>query len=70
MEPGTQGIANPKGAGLLDEDQECGLEGVMGVVRVGELGAADPQDHRAVTFDQSLEGEFGDFAGAGRESFQ
>ena len=42
----------------------------MSVVRVGELGAADPQDHRAVTFDQGREGELGDLAGAGRKSLQ
>ena len=36
VKPGTQGIANPKATGLLDQNEECGLERVLGFMRVYE----------------------------------
>jgi len=51
MEPGSQGIANPEAAGFLNQNQECRLEGVLPVVGVGKLGAADAQNHAAMALD-------------------
>ena len=70
MEPGAQGIPNPQAAGLLDQDQERGLEGILCVVRVDERGAADAQNHRPVALHQGLESQFGDLAPARREPLQ
>lgn len=41
--------------GPVRQDQEDGLEGVLGVVRVVEDAPADPQDHRPVPAHQLLE---------------
>ncbi len=67
MEPRTEGIVNPEVAGLLDQDEERGLEGVLRVVGVDKLGTANAQNHRAVALDDRLECQFGHFAGAGRK---
>jgi hypothetical protein len=45
-----------EGIGLLDEDEKGGLEGVVNVVRVAKIGAADAENHRAVAGDDRLEG--------------
>ena len=37
MEPGTQRIAHPEAAGLLHQDEEGRLEGVLRIVGVGQL---------------------------------
>jgi hypothetical protein len=42
------------GSGAADEDQEGGLEGVLGVGLVAQDAAADTQDHGAVTAQQGL----------------
>ncbi len=41
--------------GLSDQHQECGLESVLGIVRIVEHTSADPHDHRAVPADEGLE---------------
>ena len=46
----------PDRAGLLDQDEEGGLEGVLGVVGVAQDAPADGQDHRPVPRHQRLEG--------------
>jgi rubrerythrin len=43
-------------AGPADEDEENGLEGVVGVVIIAENAAADAEDHRAVATEKGLEG--------------
>ena len=43
-------------AGLLGQDQEGCLEGILRVVVVTEYGPADAQDHRPVPLHQSSEG--------------
>ena len=70
MEPRSQRIANPEVAGLLDQDQECGLKCVLGIMWVDELCSADAQNHRAVALDQRLESQFRDFEAAGRKPLQ
>ena len=70
MEPGTQRVAHPERAGPPHQDQERGLEGVLGVVVVAEDRAADPPDHRAVPIDQGREGQLRRLAAAGREPLQ
>ena len=56
MEPGAERVADPERAGLAGEDEEDGLEGVLGLVLVAERGAADAPDHRPVALDQQGEG--------------
>src|SRR5262249_26402769 len=46
----------PHRARLAGEDQEAGLEGVLGVLLVAEHPPADAQDHGAVAAHQGLEG--------------
>ncbi len=38
--------------GLADQDQERGLERILGVVAIAEHGSARAQNHRAVPLDQ------------------
>ena len=59
MEPGADRVADPERAGLAGQDEEDGLEGVLGLVLVAEGGAADPPDHRPVPLDQRGEGRLG-----------
>ena len=70
MEPGAERVPHPEAAGLLDQDQERGLEGILRVVRVGEHAPADAQDHRPVPLDQDREGQLGRLAAVGREPLQ
>jgi hypothetical protein len=51
-------------AGFQHQDEERGLEGVLGVVGVAEDVAADPEHHRAVLLDQGDEGDLGDLTPA------
>jgi hypothetical protein len=59
VEPGTEGVATPDRARLADQDEESGLEGVLGVVDVGQRAASDAPDHRPVQFHQRGEGQLG-----------
>ena len=70
MEPGTQRIPHPERPGLLDQDQERGLEGILCIVRVDQHAPADAQDHRPVPLDQDREGQLGRLAPVGREPLQ
>ncbi len=56
MEPGPQYVAIADRPGLLDQDQEGGLESVGDVVRVIEHAPADAQHHRPVPMEDRLEG--------------
>ena len=44
---------------LLDQHQERGLERIVGIVRIAQDVAADPQHHRPVPGDQGLERRLG-----------
>ena len=55
IEPGPQRDAAADRTRFLDEDQERGLEGILGVVRILQDAPADAQDHRPVTRHQDLE---------------
>ena len=70
MQPRAQGISNPEGAGLLDQDQESRLKSILGVMRVRELGTADAQHHRTMSLHQGLERQFGDLTPAVREPLE
>ena len=52
------------------QDQERGLEGIVGVIRVVEHAPTDAQHHGAVPFDQRLEGRLDGINGPGRDSVQ
>ena len=56
MKPGPQHGAIADRAGLPDQDEEGGLEGVLRIVRVGEDPPADPEHHRPVAAEDGLEG--------------
>ena len=70
MEPGAERIPHPECPGLLDQDQEGGLKGILPVVRVDQHATADAQDHRSMPLDQDREGQLGGLAPAGREALQ
>jgi hypothetical protein len=44
---------------LADQEQERGLEGVVGVVRIAQDFLTDAKDHRPVPFDQRGERQLG-----------
>jgi hypothetical protein len=56
MEPGSQRFAATDGAGLADQDEKGGLEGVFGAVGVTKDRAAGVIDHRAMPLDKRSEG--------------
>ncbi len=55
MEPRPERLAHPQAPGLLDQDQERGLEGVVSVMGVAKHGPADAEHHRPMTMDQRRE---------------
>ena len=55
VEPAPDRFPVADGGGAADEDQEGGLEGVLGVVLVAEDRTADAEDHRPVTLEQGGE---------------
>ena len=59
VEPVPDRVAIADRSKSLDQHQERGLEGVLGVVRVIQHVPADPHDHRAVPRDERLERGFG-----------
>jgi len=56
VKPTGQGLSLANGGGLLGQDEEGGLQGVLGVVGIPQGAPADAQDHRPVTAEQRLEG--------------
>ncbi len=70
MEPGSERIAHPETACLLDQDQERGLKRIIGFIITGQHAPADAEDHGAVALDQQGERELGGFAAVGCESLQ
>ena len=70
VQPGAERIPHPEPARPLHQDQERGLEGVLGVVRVSQHAPADPQDHRPVPLHQDREGQLGGLAPVGGEPLQ
>ena len=63
VEPRAERVALADRPGLADQDEERRLEGVLRVVRVAQHAAADPQDHRPVPAQDSLEGRLVPAAG-------
>ena len=57
MEPAADRSVDPDRPGLASQQQEGGLEGVVGIVGIVEDPAADGHDHPPMTLDQGLEGE-------------
>src|SRR5439155_23263691 len=55
VQPTADRPAPADGAGLADERQESGLEGVLGILPVAEHSLADTEHHRSVPPDQHLE---------------
>src|SRR5215213_9739855 len=70
MEPGAQRVSNPERAGLPDQGQEGGLEGILDIIRIAEIIPADAEDHRPVPLDQGCEGQLGRLGVLGREPFE
>ena len=58
-EPGCERLVDPDRASLAHQDQEGGLERVVGVVPMPQQLPADRQDHRPVTMHQLAERRFG-----------
>jgi hypothetical protein len=57
MEPGPERAGQDERARPPGEDEEGGLEGVLGGLRVPEGPAADPEHHRPVAVDEHRERE-------------
>src|SRR5262249_59867114 len=55
VEPGSERVTLADGPGVLEQDEEGGLEGVVDVRGVGEDLAARGQDAAAVAADDRLE---------------
>jgi hypothetical protein len=70
VEPGTQEIGLAQRGGFAGKDQECRLEGVLGVVRVAEQALTDAKNQRPMPDDQGREGRFRFLASASAEPFQ
>jgi hypothetical protein len=70
MEPRAQRVLHPQRPGLLDQDEEGSLEGILGIVRIGKDVSADAQHHRSMPFDKRSERQFGCFAAASPEPLQ
>ncbi len=58
-QPFADRLAAPDRTRLADQDQERGLEGVVGVVRIAQDHLTDAQDHRPMPFDQRGECRLG-----------
>ena len=54
VQPAAEGIPTADGVPLFDQDQEGGLEGIFGIMRVAQDSAADAQDHGPVAHDESF----------------
>ena len=59
VQPGRHRPAPADGMRPDRQDQECGLEGVVNVVGIGQRGAADAQDHGPVSGHEGGEGQLG-----------
>ena len=70
MKPACGRVPAADGPGTLGEDEEGGLESILGVVRVGQDLAADTPDHRPVPPHQLREGGLGGFARPHRKPLQ
>ena len=55
VEPVADLLGPPDRRGLANEDEEGGLEGVLGVVMTAEYSSADAPHHRAVPPRQGLD---------------
>ena len=56
IEPGGEPVGVAERAGLAGQDEEGGLEGVLGELVVAQELSADAQDHRAMAGNQRGEG--------------
>jgi len=56
VQPSGEGFAVDDRPAPAEQDQERGLEGVLGRVSIAQDAAADGQDHRPVSMDQDSEG--------------
>jgi hypothetical protein len=55
MQPATDRFLRPDGPRPGGKDQESGLEGVLGVVRITDKPTANGEDHGAVPQQQAVE---------------
>ena len=59
IEPVAQQVRIADRAGFLRQDEERGLKGILGVVRIAQEALAHAQDHRSVSRHQRREGGLG-----------
>ena len=57
VQPVPQWLAAVKRRGFAHQDEECGLEDILGGLSVVQHAAANAQDHRSVPSHQRLEGQ-------------
>ena len=70
MEPARHGVGPSDRRSLACEDQERGLEGIFGILRVAQELAADAQDHRPVPLHQCRECGLGRRIARGEEPLE
>lgn len=70
LEPGSQQFMFANRAGLECQDQKRGLKGILGRLLIIQDATADPQDHRTMPVQDSLESPLRDRAASGHEVFQ
>jgi hypothetical protein len=58
VEPVSQEVAAPKRAGLAHQYEECGLKGIVNIVRILQQLPADTEHHWAVPRDERFERGF------------
>jgi hypothetical protein len=70
MEPRAQRLLHPHRSGFPDQDEESGLERILGIVWIGEDMLANAQDHRSMALDQCRERQFRGLSAPGPKPLQ
>ncbi len=70
VQPRTHRVDDPERPAPTRQDEEGGLEGILGFMLVAEHGPANPQDHRSVPLDQDGEGQLSRLAASRHEAIE
>ena len=62
IQPACDRAFSANSPGVLRENQERGLEGILSLVGIGQHPAADSPDHRSMSIDEGREGGLGDLS--------
>ncbi len=59
IKPGAECLSNTEGTRFADQDEECGLKRILGVVRIADQRPADTPDHLGMSLDQRGKDDLG-----------